>query len=142
MGEHRIELLNDLLSSRWRYELGAASVSMTKLNVFTVRNLFGNAGRLKEVIPDLKVRKVLSRDAVPNADHLGWVLEDGECRSLVEAAYRYAAYTAGVTTVMCGTVDQSEMVQDIAFMEKGPLSEDTLRRLQGAFCRIAEPVGN
>ena len=85
---------------------------------------------------------MLSQDAVPDADPLAWVLEDGECRSLVEAAYRYAAYTAGVTTVMCGTVDQSEMVQDIAFMEKGPLSEDTLRRLQGAFCRIAEPVGN
>ena len=36
---------------------------------------------------------------------LGWLVESGEAESLVEAAYRYAAYTEGVSTVMTGTID-------------------------------------
>ena len=71
------------------------------LNVFTVRNLYWNLKRLREVIADLKQRGALADDIVDDENPLGWLLEDGECGSLVEAAYRYAAYTQGVTTVMC-----------------------------------------
>ena len=112
------------------------------LNVFTVRNLFWNPEHLREVIHELKDRGVLAEVAVPDNDPLGWLIEDGECASLVEAAYRYAAYTPGVTTVMCGTIDRGELEQDIVFMEKGPLHERTLRRLKETFGHIAEPIGN
>jgi aryl-alcohol dehydrogenase-like predicted oxidoreductase len=112
------------------------------LNIFTVRNLFWSMPRLKEVLADLEARGVIGRDAAGAESPLGWLIEDGECGSLVEAAYRYAAYTPGVTTVMCGTIDRGELEQDIAFMEKGPLPERTLRRLKETFGHIAEPIGN
>ena len=112
------------------------------LNIFTVRNLFWNMPRLKEVVADLKERGVIGPDAVSDDSPLGWLLEDGECESLVEAAYRYAAYTEGVTTVMCGTIDRGELDQDIGFMDKGALSDGKLARLRETFGHIAEAIGN
>ncbi len=112
------------------------------LNIFTVRNLFWNLPRLKEVLADLKTRGVIARDAVCDEAPLAWLTEDGECESLVEAAYRYAAYTERVTTVMCGTIDRGELEQDIAFIDRGPLSEQKLRRLRRTFGHIAEAIGN
>ena len=112
------------------------------LNIFTVRNLFANPPRLRQVIGDLKERKVLSEDALPATDPLGWLLEDGECQSLIEAAYRYAAYTAGVTSVMCGAIARWQLEQDIAFVGKGTLSTGKLGRLRQTFGHIDEAVGN
>jgi len=112
------------------------------LNIFTVRNLFWNMPRLKEVVADRKARGVIEPDAVCDETPLGWLIEDGECGSLVEAAYRYAAYTEGVTTVMCGTIDRGELEQDIAYIDKGPLSEAKLRRLSETLSHIAEAIGN
>ena len=45
------------------------------INVFTVRNLFCNPPRLKEVLSDLKQRKILGQDAIPDDDPLGWLLD-------------------------------------------------------------------
>ena len=55
---------------------------------------------------------------------------------------RYAAYAAGVTTVMCGTIGRDRIEQDIAFVERGPLPEHTILRLGQVFRNIAESIGN
>jgi len=112
------------------------------MNVFTVRNLFWNPPRLQEVISDLKQRGFLDAADVPDGDPLGWLLEEGDCDSLVEAAYRYAAYTPAVSTTMCGTLDQAELEEDVQFIEKGPLPSSTIERLTRTFKKIAEPIGN
>ena len=112
------------------------------LNVFTVRNLFWNPPRLQEVISELKQRGLLDAVDVPDEDPLGWLLKEGDCDSLVEAAYRYAAYTPAVSTVMCGTIEEAELEEDVQLIEKGPLPSSTIERLTQAFGRIAEPIGN
>jgi len=112
------------------------------MNVFTVRNLFWNPPRLQEVISDLKQRGLLDAADVPDDDPLGWLRKEGDCHSLVEAAYRYAAYTQAVTTVMCGTIEAAELEEDVQFVEKGPLPSSTIARLTRAFGKIAEPIGN
>lgn len=111
------------------------------LNIFTVRNLFGDPSRLREVIRDLKDRGRLSQDIVSDDDPLGWLLDD-DCGSLVEAAYRYAAGTEGVTTVMCGTINAGELEEDIKIIEKGPLASEKIHRLKDTFGHIAEAIGN
>jgi aryl-alcohol dehydrogenase-like predicted oxidoreductase len=112
------------------------------MNIFTVRNLYWNPQRLEEVIGDLKNRGVIDGDALPDTKPMDWLLEDGEVESLVEAAYRYAAYTEPVTTVMCGTIDIPELEEDIKFVEKGPLSQGKIDRLNKLFGHIDEPIGN
>ena len=111
-------------------------------NVFAVRNLFGNPARLQEVIQDLKRRGVLSGEPVPDTEPLGWLTEDGDARSLVEAAYRYAAFTEAVTTVLCGTIDAAKLEENVAFMAKGPLAAPFINRLSRTFGHIEEPIGN
>lgn len=112
------------------------------INIFTVRNLFWNATRLEEVIDDLKERGVIGRDALPASRPLDWILEESDAESLVEAAYRYAAYTDPVSTVMCGTIDIPELEEDVRFVEKGPLPEVVSARLDRLFGHISEAIGN
>ncbi len=112
------------------------------INIFTVRNLFWNPERLREVLADLSDRGLLHGPATEDADPLGWLVEDGIAGSLVEAAYRYCAYTPGVTAVMCGTLDVGELEQDAAFLDKGPLPSQAIHRLRETFRHVAEPIGN
>ena len=112
------------------------------INIFTVRNLFWNPKRLKEVLADLDKRGLLRRQPADNADPLAWLVEERIVGSLVEAAYRFAAYTPGVTSVMCGTSDVGELEQDVAFLDKGGLPTQAVRRLRKTFGHIAEPIGN
>ena len=111
-------------------------------NVFTVRNLFGNPARLTEVVQDLKRRGVLAADSMPDDNPLGWILESGYVASLVEAAYRYAAYTKPVTTVLCGVIDPEKLAENAAGIEKGPLPAEVVERLRQTFGHIEEPIGN
>lgn len=112
------------------------------INIFTVRNLFWNPARLKEVIVDLKKRGVIATDAVPDDGALDWMPDGGDVGSLVEAAYRYVVHTEAVTTAMCGTLDIRELEEDVEFIRKGPLPVDKTQRLAMTFGHISEAVGN
>lgn len=111
------------------------------LNIFTVRRVFRSAERVRQVIDELR-RDGLLDAPLPADDPLGWLTADGDCESLVEAAYRYAAYTPGVTTVMCGTVDERKLAQTARLIERGPLAAAHVLRLAGTFGRVARPVGD
>jgi len=72
-----------------------------------------------------------------------WIrLEDGNVRSLVEAAYRFAAHTEPVTAVMCGTLEPAELEENVQALKKGPLAQETVERLRATFGHLAEPIGN
>lgn len=112
------------------------------INIFTVRNLFWNPARLSEVIVDLKVRGLLEKDSVPDEASMDWLLADGSVTSLVEAAYRYASHTIPVSVVMCGTLDEDELEDDVKFISKGPLPTKVIKRLKDIFGHIQEAIGN
>ena len=105
-------------------------------------NLFWNAERLRDVLANLAARGLVHRPATEDADPLGWLVEDGVAGSLVEAAYRFAAYTPGVTSVMCGTLDVGDLEQDAAFLDQGALPSHAVSRLRETFRHVAEPIGN
>ena len=112
------------------------------VNIFTVRNLFWNPTRLKEVLDDLVQRQLLAPDETGDHPALSWLLEEADCETLVEAAYRYAAYTEPVSTVMCGTIKIEELEENIPSIEKGPLPTAAIERLHRTFGHISEAIGN
>jgi aryl-alcohol dehydrogenase-like predicted oxidoreductase len=112
------------------------------INVFTVRKVFSDAARLQQVVRDLKARGVVAADAVSHEAPLGWLLGATGAGSLIEAAYRYAAYTDGVTAVMNGASDIPRLEQNVRSVLKGPLPPGHVERLRGIFGAVAEPVGN
>ncbi len=111
-------------------------------NVFTVRKVFGTPGRLREVLDDLATRGKIDADDVAGSDPLAWIVESGEADSVIEAAYRYAGYTEGVTVVMNGANEIPLLEQNVTNVLKGPLSDRTRDRLAKIFGRVAEAIGN
>ena len=79
---------------------------------------------------------------MPEDDPLGWLVSEGDCESIVEAAYRYAAFTDPVSTVMTSTIEVDHLEQNVKFLEKGPLPQAHIERLETVFGRVAEAVGN
>ena len=112
------------------------------INIFTVRNVFRNPDRLKEVIADLRERGLVQPDGVSGNCPLEWILVEGQASSMVEAAYRFAAYSKGVSTVMVGTLSIERLEENVRSIEKGPLAPETVRKLRTTFAKVAEPVGN
>lgn len=111
------------------------------LNIFTVRNVFCNPTRLKEVIADLSKKNIIKIDDIDLENPLNWLIDDG-CLSIIEAAYRYAAYTDSVNAVMCGTIQKNELTENINTISKGPLTDWKIERLKELFGKVAEPIGN
>ncbi|MCP5531353.1 MAG: aldo/keto reductase [Opitutaceae bacterium] len=112
------------------------------INIFTVRKVFGTPGRLQEVLDDLVARGLVDAEAVAGDDPLGWIVESGAATSVIEAAYRYAAYTDGVTAVMNGANDIALLEQNVASVLKGPLPDAARERLGRVFGRVEEAIGN
>lgn len=111
------------------------------VNVFTVRRLFSEPARLTEVTRDLQARSIVDESLDPSRP-LDWLIGDGKAATLIEAAYRFALFTPGVTSVMTGTIDQDQLRQNIALVDKGPLPAEDLDRLEHLFAGIDEPMGN
>ncbi len=111
------------------------------LNIFTVRNLFWNPLRLREVTAELRAAGKVPSDGLPDDDPLGWLIDD-DVGSLVEAAYRYALHTDAVTAVMCGTIESAELEENLSIFEKGPLSVPLVDKLHAIFGDINDPIGN
>ena len=112
------------------------------MNIYTSRRVMSDSGRLREVVADLAVRGVVSDDVASAEEPLGWLIETGEAETLVEAAYRYAAYTEGVSTVMTGTIDPVHLEQNVESVLEGPLSAQAIARLRSEFGSVTDPVGN
>tara|TARA_Y100000588_G_scaffold360617_1_gene420676 strand:- start:1743 stop:2693 length:951 start_codon:yes stop_codon:yes gene_type:complete len=111
------------------------------INIYTVRQVFNDGQRIRQVVAELQERGVLA-DEVDAEDPFGWLLRDGDVSSTVEAAYRHAAYTPGVSTVVCGSISADKIRQNIQWVEKGPLAAEDLQRLQALFGGNDEVVGN
>lgn len=112
------------------------------INVFTVRKVFSNPRRLHAVFNDLASDGLVDVESIASAAALERLLANAGVSTLVEAAYRYAAFTDPVSTVMCGSIDISEIEQNIAFIERGPLPTALLMSLTRAFERVDRAVGN
>ena len=117
-------------------------VNLGVINVFTVRKVFSSPDRLREVVRELKSHGVISPDSIPDDHPLGLLLQDGTISSVIEAAYRYAAYTDGVTSIMNGSSNLPVIEENIRSVLKGPLPADKVARLRAIFGRVAEPIGN
>jgi aryl-alcohol dehydrogenase-like predicted oxidoreductase len=112
------------------------------MNIYTSRRVFSDPERLREVVIELADRGSISGAAATDDQPLSWLLQSGEVDSLVEAAYRYAAYTPGVTAVMTGTIDTDHLEQNVKSVVNGSLSVETLARLERDYGTVSEPIGN
>lgn len=63
------------------------------------------------------------------AESFMWLVEEGIAESLSEAALRYILSFSGVTTVIPGAMNPTELEQNVAISDLGPLPEAALARI-------------
>ena len=111
------------------------------MNIYSVRNIFKNPERLSETIASLQEKELLN-ETVDTRAPFDFLLEDPSVETLVEAAYRYVVYTAGVSTAVCSAVNLEKIMENINSIAKGPLLKVQIEKLSRAFGHLSEPVGN
>ena len=111
------------------------------LAMFAVRLALSRPQRLREVVGELVERGQLQPDALRECggspeDPLGWVLRESDATSLVDAAYRFVRHTPGIDVTLSGTGSVEHLVANIASLEKPPLPEPVVARLQRLFAAV------
>jgi aryl-alcohol dehydrogenase-like predicted oxidoreductase len=61
---------------------------------------------------------------------------NGVCESFSEAAYRFCAFAPGMDCVLSGTSSAGHLRENLRAVEKGPLPEETLARLDALFGQV------
>jgi aryl-alcohol dehydrogenase-like predicted oxidoreductase len=97
-----------------------------------VRTIIVNPDLLQETIRQWKDAGALPEDAVPDDGPLDWVLGPG-VDSLADAAYRFAAESSAVSTVLSGTANLHHLDDNVRSILRPPLPEATSRRLRNTF---------
>lgn len=97
-----------------------------------VRTVIVNPEMLRETIRQWKQDGALPEDAVPDEAPLDWVLAPG-VESLADAAYRFAAESPAVSTVLTGTANLEHLEDNVRSILAPPLPESISQRLRETF---------
>jgi aryl-alcohol dehydrogenase-like predicted oxidoreductase len=97
-----------------------------------VRTVITTPELLREAIREWKADGALPEDAVPDDAPLDWVLGPG-VETLADAAYKFAADSPAVATVLTGTANTAHLEANVRAILGPPLAQDISRRLQETF---------
>lgn len=92
------------------------------LIMFAVRRIFAQPERLTEQLRALAADGLLPKWLGDSSDPLGFLVHDAGASSVIDAAYRFVRDEPGVDVVLFGTSDPLHLREDIASLEKPPLS--------------------
>jgi hypothetical protein len=62
-----------------------------------------------------------------------FLVEDGVVSNLVESAIRFVVSKSGVSTALLGISSRDQLEQAVKYVERGPLSVDTLRHIRATW---------
>jgi L-galactose dehydrogenase len=97
-----------------------------------VRTIITSPEMLRETIRQWTADGALPPDAVPADAPLDWVLGPGVA-TIAEAAYRFAAESPAVSSVLTGTADTAHLEANVAAILGPPLPADVSARLREIF---------
>jgi aryl-alcohol dehydrogenase-like predicted oxidoreductase len=104
-----------------------------------VRKVIVTPDMLQETIRQWKAAGALADDAVPDDAPLDWVLGPG-VDSLADAAYRFAAESDAVSTVLTGTASLEHLEENVRSILSPPLPRATSQRLRDTFVPVNKSV--
>lgn len=97
-----------------------------------VRTVITTPDMLEETLRQWKDEGALPRDAVPDTAPLDWVLGAGR-ESLADAAYKFAAESRAVSTVLTGTANVAHLEANARAILGPPLPAPISQRLRDTF---------
>ncbi len=106
-----------------------------------VRRKIARQADLEAVVASLKAEGLIDADALPDEAPLDWLLHDGVER-VTDAAYKYAAYTPLVHSVLTGTASADHLRQNVDAILGPPLPEADRQRLRSIFAPTGRKLGD
>jgi L-galactose dehydrogenase len=128
-------------SARRSVLLKAERRGVATLIMFAVRKVFADPALLQEICTRLVASGEISAESIDLADPCGFLVRDGDARTLTEAAYRYCRHLAGASVVLTGTSQREHLVENIASIESASLSDASLRMIDAVFGRVVSVTG-
>jgi aryl-alcohol dehydrogenase-like predicted oxidoreductase len=103
------------------------------LLMFAVRNIFSRPGQLSATMRELAAAGEVPQWLADNSDPLGFLIHEGDARSVIDAAYRFVRHEPGVDVVLFGTGDPEHLRTNIGSLLAPPLPEADRARLASLF---------
>mgnify|MGYP003989215905 FL=1 len=112
------------------------------LNMYAVRRVLKDQKALRDIVADLIKEGQIDPTTVDQNDPIGFLVESGDAESIIEAGYRFCRHEPGVSVLLTGTGNVEHLRQNLAAIEKGPLSDDNLKKLNEIFGKVDSVSGN
>jgi len=110
------------------------------LNMFAVRLLFSEPGRLKRVVDGLAAEGRVPEGLAGEEDPLRFLMHPEGARNVIDAAYRYCRHEPAVDVVLFGTGNEAHLKANVDSILSGPLPEEDVARVRALFGAL-EGVG-
>ena len=108
------------------------------LNMYAVRLLFSEKGRLKRIVEQLVDQGQLPEELKSKGEPLGFLLHEGGARSVIDAAYRYCRHTGGVDVVLFGTGNPDHLKANIDSILSPPLPVSDVEKIASLFGELTD----
>ena len=109
--------------------------------MFAVRRALSRSDKLLEAIQELVDAGQLDSADVDAAAPLGFVLEESDAVSLVDASYRFVRYEPGVDVVLSGTGNPAHLRANIESLNRPPLPDALVQKLRHIFRHASAVTG-
>ena len=110
--------------------------------MYAVRRALSQPEKLIEAIRILVDAGELSPEDLDIENPLGFVLEESDASSVVDAAYRFCRYEPGVHVVLSGTGNPEHLQSNIDSLSRGPLPDALVEKLRHIFRHATAVNGN
>ncbi len=106
------------------------------LCMFAVRSSLSNPAQLKVDLKRILDHGQGGEGLTDDGHALDFLLAPGVSESIMEAAYRFCRHTPGIAVTLTGTGEKAHLLDNLRSIEKPPLPEGALDRLQALFGNV------
>ena len=111
----------------------AAASGVATAIMFAVRRVLSNKENLRRLVSSLIDSGQLEPTGINRDDPLDFLLTDGSCSSLTEAAYRFCRHESEGGIILTGTGNLNHLEDNIRAISLGPLPTEHSKRLYALF---------
>jgi aryl-alcohol dehydrogenase-like predicted oxidoreductase len=109
--------------------------------MFAVRRVLSQPEKLVAAVQELINVGQVDPTEVDLANPLGFVLEESDATSIVDAAYRFCRYEPGVHVVLSGTGNPAHLQANIDSLCRPPLPDNVVQKLRHLFRNASAVTG-
>jgi len=129
-------------SARERVFADTINKNIGAVVMYAVRRALSRPATLKEIMSELRRRKIVTSGRVEEDNPLGFLCYVGGAINIPDAAYRFCRYEPGVHVVLSGTGSLEHLAANVDSFLRPPLPDSDVLRLRQLFAAVDGISGN